>query len=65
VIFGREVADADETTLRHARRFGCADHGARRRIDPPTEAELDRRASEQGIGPSALARMRIKERLRR
>jgi len=34
------------------------------RLDPRDRAELDRRAEEQGIGPSTLIRMWIKERLR-
>lgn len=34
------------------------------RLDPRDRTELDRRAQEQGIGPSTLIRMWIKERLR-
>lgn len=34
------------------------------RLDPRDRAELDRRATEQGIGPSTLVRIWIKERLR-
>jgi putative hydrolase of the HAD superfamily len=35
------------------------------RLDPADRAELTRRAKEQGIGPSTLIRMWVKERLRR
>jgi predicted HicB family RNase H-like nuclease len=34
------------------------------RLDPADRAELARRAREQGIGPSTLVRMWVKERLR-
>src|SRR5690348_16605229 len=34
------------------------------RLDPHDQAELARRAREQGIGPSTLIRMWVKERLR-
>jgi CopG antitoxin of type II toxin-antitoxin system len=34
------------------------------RLDPVDRAELARRAKEQGIGPSTLIRMWVKERLR-
>jgi len=34
------------------------------RLDPKDREELERRATEQGIGPSTLVRMWIKERLR-
>jgi len=35
------------------------------RFDPRDRAELTRRAKEQGIGPSTLVRMWVKERLKR
>lgn len=35
------------------------------RLDPTDRAELSRRAKEQGIGPSTLVRMWIKDRLRK
>jgi len=35
------------------------------RLDPADRAELTRRAQEQGIGPSTLIRMWVKERLKR
>ncbi len=35
------------------------------RLDPADRAELTRRATAQGIGPSTLVRMWIKDRLRR
>lgn len=54
----------DETRPVKLRLRGNLSEGLTVRLEPRDREELERRAAEQGIGPSTLVRMWIKDRLR-